>query len=167
MESIQIILIYSFNISFWRPTATHCSGAETFQGTRQQSSLPSWSVHSSCQEKTIKASTTNNSNISHNYICGWMMSMVNCQGGGTLILNSSCFQEGGCSPEHTASCPDWWAWDEELGGPLLDSFFFYPFLGARLSYTSFLASLLEKFSGDNFNRKSCGCPLCLWLCGFV
>lgn len=64
MEPIQIILIHSFNISFWRPTATHCSGAETFQGTRQQSSLPSWSVHSSCQEKTIKTSTTNNSSIS-------------------------------------------------------------------------------------------------------
>lgn len=97
----------------------------------------------------------------------WTMSKVNCQGRGTLLFNSSCFLEGKCFPEHTASCPDWWAWDGKMGGPLLGPFLSNPLLGARLSYTLFLASLLEKFSGDNINTNFCGCPLCLQLGDFV
>ena len=77
------------------------------------------------------------------------------------------FPGGKCFPEHTASCPDWWAWDRKMGGPLLGPFLSNPLLGARLSYTLFLASLLEKFSGDNINTNFCGCPLCLQLGDFV
>lgn len=107
------------------------------------------------------------SSLSCSYIWCWTTSKVNCQGRGTLFLNSSHFQKGKWFPEHTASYPDWWAWDGKMGGLLLGPFLFNPFLGTRLSYTSFLALLLEKFSGDNFNTNSCGCPLCLQLGDFV
>lgn len=54
-----------------------------------------------------------------------------------------------------------------MDGPLLGPLLSNPPWEARLYYASFLAALLEKFSGDNFNTNVRGCPLCLQLGDFV